>query len=286
MIRGLSPLDAVALAFFLAVWLGYSPYVRRYGDRKAAGAMLAHRLAWMQAMLGREVREVDSLICGNIMNSGSFFATAAVVVAGALLGVLVNLDGKNAVLEVKIVLILAVALYAFIAFTWSIRQANYLNVAIGAAPAAPVDAELRDRIAANMANIISHVASSYDAGMRAYYFGLAAVGWIVSPVMFLAGTAGIVALLLRRQSHSATAISLEHLAVARERRIRQASGATTYALRRRARPGVHTQAGNVSGASPSGAGGSARQMRRGASCDSTRITVRSKASAPLRARMS
>jgi uncharacterized membrane protein len=276
MIRGLSPLDAAALAFFLVVWLGYSPYVRRHGDRKAAGAMLAHRLAWMQAMLGRKVREVDSLICGNIMGSGSFFATAAVVVAGALLGVLVNLEGTSAVkaslteafllepraaLEVKIVLILVVALYAFIAFTWSIRQANYLNVAIGAAPAAPVDPELSDRIAANMANIISHVASSYDAGMRAYYFGLAAVGWIVSPVMFLAGSAGIVALLLRRQAHSATAISLEHLAVVRER---QAAGATTYALRRHAH----------------------RQTRRGGSCDSTRITVRSKASAPLRASVS
>jgi uncharacterized membrane protein len=225
---GLSALDVGALVFFLVAWLGYAPFIRwKTRDLKVASAMMEHRRAWMQAMLGRGAREVDTMVVANIMSSAAFFASTAVVVVGAILGVLIETESKNASpsfgmaahqpLEIKLVLMLGIALYAFMTYTWSIRQANYLNVTIGAAPPAPVDPELRDAIASSMATIIANVAASYDAGMRSYYFGLGAVAWIVSPVLLLIVTLGIAALLLYRQTRSGTALALEHIAAARSR---------------------------------------------------------------------
>ena len=227
MIWPLSPLDVVALLFFAIAWLGYAPLVRRLtGHAKVAFAMVDHRQAWMSAMLGRTIRDVDTMIVANIMSTAAFFASTAVVVVAALLGVLVSIESKyiaNAsgasslagprdLIELKLILMVIVALYAFMSFTWSIRQGNYLNVLIGAAPQAPVKPELRHAIASNMANMLTQVAGSYDAGMRAYYFGLGAVSWIVGPGLFLATTAGLVVILLNRQIRSVTAMALSNIA--------------------------------------------------------------------------
>lgn len=59
------------------------------------------------------------------------------------------------------------------------------------------------------------MAESYDNGMRAYYFALGAVTWVVSPVVFLLATIGVIWLLLHRQTRSRTALALKEIAVAR-----------------------------------------------------------------------
>ncbi len=228
---GLTLLDLLALALFLAAWLGYAPFLRwrgRHLDGQAR-AMLDHRRAWMHEMLGRELITADIAIVGHIMSTASFFASTTVIVIGALAGVLVHLgpgSGKPpsewlsmaqpSVLELKIILILVLAVYAFQCFTWAIRQANFAAVVMGAAPPLPsMDASLRNRLATDMGSIITGVAESYDNGVRAYFFGIAAVTWIVNPVLLMLATAGVIAVLLRRQTRSRTAIALKDIAVAR-----------------------------------------------------------------------
>jgi uncharacterized membrane protein len=66
-----------------------------------------------------------------------------------------------------------------------------------------------------MGDIITELAASYDSGMRAYYFALAAVTWIASPFLLLLATTMVVALLVRRQGHSGTASALREIAAAR-----------------------------------------------------------------------
>jgi uncharacterized membrane protein len=117
--------------------------------------------------------------------------------------------------------------YAFLSFTWAIRQANFGAVMIGAAPSPPLELALRERIANSMASIITSVAASYDNGMRAYYFALGAITWIASPVLFLAVTAGVIGLLLLRQTRSQTALALQEIAAARAEA--QQSGTKTKA---------------------------------------------------------
>lgn len=230
---GLSAIDLAALGYFLAAWIGYAPVLRRKGKRQklVATAMVDHRRAWMHSLLGREMKVHDTQIMGHIMSTAAFFASTTVVVIGALLGVLINLErgvapsggewhmiAPRQPLEIKLVLILVVVVYAFSSFTWCIRQANYGAVMIGAAPPPPIEPKLRERLAVSMGNIITQVARSYDAGMRSYYFAIGAVSWIASPVLFVLATTGVVLLLLHRQTKSATAVALQEIAAARGER--------------------------------------------------------------------
>ncbi len=78
-----------------------------------------------------------------------------------------------------------------------------------------------------MGSIITGVAESYDSGMRAYFFALGAVTWIVRPVVFVLATTGVIGLLLHRQTRSRTALALKEIAVA---------GSEARALRRKPKP--------------------------------------------------
>jgi uncharacterized membrane protein len=230
-IWGLTILDLVALAFFLIAWLGYAPYLtwRNKRTQTVASAMLDHRRAWMHELLGRDVKIADTVIVGHIMSTASFFASTTVIVIGALVGVLVNLGrgapaepmtwlpiAQPSPLEVKVVLIIVVAIYAFQSFIWAIRQANFSAVMMGAAPpAGSMNPDLRNRLATSMANIITGVAGSYDNGMRAYFFALGAATWLISPAVFLVATMSVIWLLVHRQTKSRTALSLAEIAIAR-----------------------------------------------------------------------
>ena len=228
---GLTFVDLAGLMFFLAAWIGYSPFLRwqqaRFG--KVAAVMIEHRRAWMYSILSREMRVADTAIMGHIMSTASFFASTTVVVIAALLSTLINMARAAPAMpgewylmaprdpfEVKLTLILIIALYAFFSFTWSIRQANFGAVMIGAAPNPPVAPELRERLAKQMADIITQVAAAYDGGMRSYYFAFAAVTWIASPVLFVVVTLGVFVLLLYRQSTARTALVLQEIAAIRD----------------------------------------------------------------------
>lgn len=230
MIWGLSLFDLCGVAYFLICWLGYAPALKWWSRRQqmVGTAMIDHRRAWMYELLGREWKDADTAIAGHIMSTAGFFASTTVIVIGALLGVLVNTArgmpaSANAwftiappgPLEIKIILILVIAVYAFLSFTWAIRQANFASVMMGAAPPPKMDSRLRNRVAISMGNIITGVAESYDNGMRAYYFALGALTWIISPLLLILTTTGVVALLLYRQTKSRTAVALMEIATDR-----------------------------------------------------------------------
>lgn len=233
-------MDLAALVYFMIAWLAYAPFVR-WREKRMLGvgtAMVNHRRDWMDALLGRDMKVADTAIVGHIMSTASFFASTTVIVIAALLGVLINI-GKNApgvvepwwlaipmpdALQIKIGLILVVAYYAFQSFTWAIRQANFAAVLMGAAPqSASLDIELRQRLAVSMGSIITGVATSYDNGMRAYYFALGGITWIISPILFILVTTGVVALLLYRHAHSLTAVALREIAAAKSEALRRNS---------------------------------------------------------------
>ena len=54
--------------------------------------MEAYRRLWMRRMVERDNRIVDSQIVGNLMRSASFFASAPLIIIGALLAALGRSD--------------------------------------------------------------------------------------------------------------------------------------------------------------------------------------------------
>ncbi len=87
---------------------------------------------------------------------------------------------------------------AFFELTWALRQFNYCSILIGALP---FGAEHRApaEVAAEVAN---RAARHFTTGLRAYYFGLAALTWIVHPLALIAASLLVLRELHRREFRS------------------------------------------------------------------------------------
>lgn len=204
--------DVIALGWFLALWGAFN----LIQDHVLRGSVNRHliqlRIRWMERMLDRDVRLPDAMLLGHSMQSCSFFASATVLVLAALLGSFANADHaremlsdlsfavqtSRALFEVKLLTLGCVFFFAFFKFTWALREFNYVIALIGAAPPPPPPAERR-AIAEPIAGMLTLALSEFNSGIRAYYFALAALNWVIDPRLFILATAGVTAILSRRQ---------------------------------------------------------------------------------------
>ena len=215
---GLGLLDTLALAVFLAGWLGYSLAVDRVPSihaRSVIAAMDQHRFRWMRAMLLRDNRIGDVNIIGNLMNSTSFLANTAIFILGGLLAMLGSPELGRRIFgslpfaevpdtagwELRVALLVVIFIGAFFELTWALRQFNYCSIVVGSVPPGTEGPEhqLRAETAARVAN---RAARHFNNGLRAYYFGLAALAWIVHPLALILATLVVVAELWRREFRS------------------------------------------------------------------------------------
>jgi uncharacterized membrane protein len=216
----LAPLDLLALAVFFAAWAGYGFLFDRGRARWPAclnRAMDDVRAAWMQRMLERENRVMDSMLIGHLINSVSFFASATVLVLAGLVGVFAAADDAHRVVmdlgiarttdratfELKLLLLLGIFIFAFFKFTWALRQFNYTIAVVGAAPPCPIPPEDLGPLAQDAAALMTLGVLNFNAGLRAYYFAFASLGWLIHPAVFIGLTLAVVAVLARRQVSSA-----------------------------------------------------------------------------------
>ncbi len=218
----LTPLDRVALAYFVVTWLGYGTALGFIAGRGITTRMHQVRRVWMLRMLERENRITDSSLIGHTVHSATFFASTTMVALAAMLGTLGAFDRSYAALdtldftvrtsralaEMKVLLLLAVFAHTFLKLSWALRQLNYCLALIGAAPIRPGAGE-RDEIATELASVLSLAIGSFNAGVRGYMFALAALSWLLGPAAFLVVTTGIVVMLGWRQFGSATAGAIQ-----------------------------------------------------------------------------
>ena len=222
----MAPLEILAVAVYLACWLGYAPLFKRLPH--SGGVINANmnivRTAWMANMSRRENRFLDSQLLGHVISSASFFASSNLILIAALTGALVGgertwnsvhtlpLVERTAPLlfEGKLALIIAAMARSLLDFIWSIRQMNYCLAAIGAAPEME-SAEARRAYGAATASILNPALSSFSAGVRGYYFALAAAGWMLGPIPFITITIGATALLAWRQYGSRAAAGVRQI---------------------------------------------------------------------------
>jgi uncharacterized membrane protein len=211
-------LDAIALVVFAACVIGYPlvvDHIAGVREKSVMAAMDAHRRRWMQAMVHREARIFDAAIIGNLMQSTAFLATTAIFILAGLVAMLGATDmglrvvsllpfaepANPALWEVKVALLIVIFVNAFFELTWSLRQFNYTSILIGGI-GGPGDAR-NLRLAEIAATVANRAAIHFNSGLRAYYFGLAAIAWLVHPVALMLACLWVLRELYRREFKSA-----------------------------------------------------------------------------------
>ncbi len=217
-----STLDFIAiLAIFLAWALTTHLIENPPKNRPSVSRLMAfYRQEWMVHYVAREVRVFDAQIMGNLRQSTAFFASSSMIAIGGLVALIGNTDQiagvtkdltqtaePASVLELKLVLVLLFIGNAFLKFVWSHRLFGYCSVLMAAVPNDANDPTALSR--AKKAGTINITASrSFNRGIRAIYFGLAAAAWILGPVMLLLGVLVTVIVLGRREFASQSRAAL------------------------------------------------------------------------------
>jgi len=216
----LTPADWFGLVWFLLCWGGYGVLSERAsrGRQSLLGASHRERLDWAWMMLERDNRIVDEGLVGNLVHSVSFYANASIYILAGLVALIGGLDrvlaatstlpfafhGSRDVLEFKLILLAFSFVVAYFKFTWSLRQFNILSIVIGAAPPPKASQEDKQRSAQKMAQVNAEAGDDFNAGIRAYYFGLAVLMWCVNAWLFVAMSTAILIVLARRDFASRT----------------------------------------------------------------------------------
>ncbi|WP_347278634.1 DUF599 domain-containing protein [Plasticicumulans sp.] len=220
--------DLLALACFSLCCGGYVVLAgqRRASRRSLLQATYRHRRVWMERMLERDNRIFDSNLLGNLMRSVSFFASTTIIVIGGVFAMFGSADravaatadlpfiahASRELWQIKLVVLGVLFVYAFFKFTWSLRQFNYCSIMMGAAPMPgdfPDRASL-ERCAEGLARLNSLAGDQFNQGLRAYYFGLAVMSWLIHPLLFAPVSVLTVAVLYRREFNSTTLDALAY----------------------------------------------------------------------------
>ncbi len=213
-------LDLIALGFFVACWGGYAWYADRPGH--ARNTLLdvtnRYRLQWMREMLKRDNRNMDAIMVGNLLRSISFFANTTIFILLGLMTLLGYADKLSIIVDqipfveaaegfwwqVRVILLIIIFIFAYFKYTWSLRQYNYAGIFVVACPPSTELGDDSDDYAMRGAKLVGNAARHFNNGLRAYYFGLAALGWFVHPYLFMGATALVVYVTHRREYKSIT----------------------------------------------------------------------------------
>jgi len=206
-----------ALAVFAVVWLAYEPLFKVLARGKGVinTDMTIVRAAWMRTMAGRENKFMDGQLLGHTLNSASFFASSNLILIAGAAGVLFGGEGSfrsasslmvlktssRLLFEAQIALVLLTLARGLLDFIWAIRQMNYCLAVIGATPTTE-DKVFQREYGAAAARLLNPALSSFNRGVRGYYFALAAAAWLFGPAAFATVTLAALALLFTRQRHS------------------------------------------------------------------------------------
>lgn len=218
-------LDIAACIFFVLSWAGYAAFAlwRAKSVPTLHSAMDGYRRQWMVRMIERDNRMVDVNIMRNLVRSSQFFASTTMLVLGALIALLgyvqqamdvvsglpFTVKASTRLLEIKVVLLVLIFVYAFFKFSWAIRQLGFSSTLIGAAPKQPAENPEQFAVEINrVAAVTSYAGTNFNDGLRAYYFALAALTWFLHPYLMLIATAWVVYVLYHREFESRTLYAL------------------------------------------------------------------------------
>lgn len=214
--------DLGALVFFLASWIcfgwlvGSSPW----REKTLSHAMDARRREWMEVMSRRNLRMVDTAILAGLQQGTAFFASTCILAIGGCFAMLGSGEAvlrlyhelpfaaptTQAAWEAKFIGLATIFAYSFFKFGWSYRLFNYCSIAVGSVPEGDDDTPeraVRTRRAAEL-NVLA--GQHFNAGLRGIFLSIGFMGWFAGPAAFVAASALILVILVRRQFFSTARI--------------------------------------------------------------------------------
>lgn len=215
--------DFVALAFFLICWLVFDQLVsgrlRIFKRTSLTEAMYVHRKLWMKNSLTRDWKMIDTQILSGLQSGTAFFASTSIFAIGGCFALLGQAERAQSVLqdfpgvfeitrlgfELKTGGLAAMFGYSFFKFGWSYRLFNYNTILFGTLPMMPETGENRaeaERKAEMVAEVNIIAARHFNAGLRTIFLSIGYLGWFLGPYFFIATTAFVFFILLRRQYFS------------------------------------------------------------------------------------
>ncbi len=213
--------DWLALLAFMGLWVGYAWFAKAWARKRPS--LLAttnrYRRYWMMQASQREPRMLDGIITQSLSQTPSFFSSTAILIVGGLFAVLGTTEKATelmseipfaqttslVVFEFKVLVLVAIFVYAFFRFSWCMRQYTFLALVIGAMPP-PEDFDSgkfdRTVYVDRAAAMVGAAAESFNDGLRAYYFSFAALAWFISPLAMVMATGLVVLILYSREFRS------------------------------------------------------------------------------------
>ena len=198
----LGALDALAVALLVAAWAGIGLWIERGVPARPSVTRIMdeYRRRWMREMLTREPRIFDATILNGLRQGTAFFASTCILAIGGVLALVGNTEplagvahdlGEGEVAKVvwqlKLLLVVAFLAAGFLKFVWSNRVFGYCAVVMSAVPNDP-DAPDATELADRAAELNIRAAVNFNRGLRAMYFALAALTWILGPVALILAT--------------------------------------------------------------------------------------------------
>ena len=206
-------LDLAAVSLVIVSWFAVGWRIEHPGMARPSVTILMgrYRREWMRQMVERDVRIFDSQILTGLRQGTAFLASTSLLAIGGVLALIGNpaplagaaegltmRDDPAALWQMRLMLPAAFLLVAFLKFVWSHRVFGYCAVMIASVPNDPSDpaASVRAEMAADL-NI--RAATNYNRGLRAMYFALAGLTWLIGPEALIAGVLAAVWLVWSRE---------------------------------------------------------------------------------------
>ncbi|WP_245622395.1 DUF599 domain-containing protein [Litoreibacter arenae] len=209
----LTLLDAAAFGLLVFCWLVVSWWIEHPGASHPSVTviMIKFRHEWMRQFVTREPRVFDAAILGNLRQATTFFASGCMIAIGGMLAMIGNTEQlqmvasdltvdevPNIVWQLKLLAVVMFLTNGFLKFVWSNRLFGYCAVVMAAVPN-DVEAPSAYARAAQAAEINVRAAWNFNRGLRAVYYALGTLAWLLGPVPLILATLTVTFIIWQRE---------------------------------------------------------------------------------------
>lgn len=211
-----------AVSFLFFAWFFYSYFLKVISRGSLNEQLSTVRSHWLFTSVNRPQKPFDAILLGNIVNSISFFGSATMIVLAGLITLFASarpvydivlalpFDHKQSyeLFVFQIAVLNTTLAVAFFSFTYALRKLIYVLALVGAFPPGELDGENSENLKEMVEStsvVLTEALKTFNFGIRGYYYFIAALGLIISPILCVCLTIFMTAILIYRQLGTTTA---------------------------------------------------------------------------------